>query len=297
MPLLQPGDLVRFVSPASRPDPDGIERRSEVLRRWGLRVEVAPHAFDTFGYLAGTDEDRLADLTDALRDPTVRAVFATRGGKGSYRIAHRLPFDAIACDPKPLIGFSDITALHLMLWRECRAIGVHGGLTASADDRLSDTASAALHAALLQDDPLQIDADAGIASTALTTAGTARGPLIGGNLDMLATAAGWALPPLKGAILLIESIDLAIGRFDRALTMLVRAGHLDGVAGVAIGHIDGTPPNPPLNAIALLRQHLAELDVPILGGLPLGHHADARSVLIGAPTAIDADRGVLVQTR
>lgn len=96
MPLLRPHDVVRLVSPASRPDPAAVERRVEVLRGWGLRIEVAPHAFDKFSYLAGTDADRLSDLVDALLDPGVRAVFATRGGKGSYRILHQLPFEAIA---------------------------------------------------------------------------------------------------------------------------------------------------------------------------------------------------------
>ncbi|WP_306120877.1 MULTISPECIES: hypothetical protein [unclassified Roseitalea] len=112
---------------------------------------------------------------------------------------------------------------------------------------------------------------------------------------MVATAAGWALPSLRGAILLIESAGLGIGQFDRALTMLTRAGHFDGVAGIVIGHITGTPANPPLDAIELLRQHLSSFGVPVLGGLPIGHDADARSVLIGAQTEIDATAGLLMQ--
>ena len=82
--------------------------------------------FDSVGYLAGTDEDRLADLNDAFRDPGVRAVFATRGGKGAYRISDKLDFDAVRRDPKPLVGFSDITAVHLTLWKECRLAAIHG---------------------------------------------------------------------------------------------------------------------------------------------------------------------------
>ena len=144
MPLLQPGDLVRFVSPASRPEPDAIQRRAEVLQDWGLRVEIAQHAFDKLGYLAGTDEARLADLTDAFLDKNVRAIFATRGGKGSYRIAHRLPFNQIANDPKPLIGFSDITALQMNLLRECAALSVHGALTGDHNDQLSEGAARSL---------------------------------------------------------------------------------------------------------------------------------------------------------
>ncbi|MEQ8446394.1 MAG: LD-carboxypeptidase [Pelagibacterium sp.] len=295
MPLLRPNDLVRLVSPASRPDPAGIERRAKILRDWGLRVEVAPHAFDQLSYLAGSDDDRLSDLTDALLDPKVRAVFATRVGKGSYRILHRLPFEAVARDPKPVVGFSDITALHLALWRECRSIGVHGALTGDAEDRLSLIAARSLRTVLMEDGPFNVEVKQALASFELTTSGRARGRLIGGNLEMIATTSGWALPSLRGAILLIESAGLAIGQFDRILTMLMRAGHLNGVAGIAIGHVHGTPPNPPLDAIVLLRQHLSELNVPILGGLPIGHDADASSIVIGMMTEIDADHGTLIQ--
>lgn len=86
---LKPGDRVRLVSPASTPTREGVKKCLEIIKSWGLRPEVAPHAFDEYGYLAGTDEDRLADLNDAIRDPGVRAIFATRGGKGAYRIAGR----------------------------------------------------------------------------------------------------------------------------------------------------------------------------------------------------------------
>lgn len=295
MAILNAGDLVRFVSPASTPETAGVERRAEMLKSWGLRVEVAAHAFDKVSYLAGTDDDRLSDLEDALLDRDVRAVFATRGGKGSYRIAHRLAFDRIRLDPKPLIGFSDITLLHLVLLRECAAIGVHGALTSDADDNLSGEAAASLHALLMGNDRHLVHSDATLPSAALSTSGRAKGPLVGGNLDMIATAAGWALPSLRGAILLIESAGLGIGQFDRALTMLTRAGHFDGVAGIAIGHITGTPANPPLDAIELLRQHLSGFGVPVLGGLPIGHDVDARPVLIGAQTEIDATAGLLMQ--
>lgn len=112
---------------------------------------------------------------------------------------------------------------------------------------------------------------------------------------MMATAAGWALPSLRGAILLIESEGLAIGHFDRVLTMLTRAGHWEGVVGIAVGHVNGTPPNPPLDAIELLRQHLSGFAVPILGGLPIGHAPEARSILVGAMAEMDADSGVITQ--
>ncbi len=113
---MRPGDAVRLVSPSTTPDRGRLARGIEVLSDWGLNVEVGEHALDSFGHgLAGSDRDRLGDLNDALRDPNVRAVFATRGGEGASRVADRLDFDAMRADPKPLVGFSDITILHLAL--------------------------------------------------------------------------------------------------------------------------------------------------------------------------------------
>lgn len=296
MPVLQQGDLVCFVSPASPPKPECIQKRADLLRAWGLRVEISTHAFEKLGYLAGTDEHRLADLSDAFLDPKVRAVFATRGGKGSYRLAHGLPFEAISRDPKPIIGFSDITCLQLALYRACQNPSIHGALTSYPDGNLSDIAAQSLRNTLMGDACVSVVADSSIASAALTTTGKATGILLGGSLTMLASSAGWALPPLEGAILLIESDGIAIGQFERDLTMLVRAGHLDGIAGIAIGHVSRTPPNPPITAEEILRRNLRGFNVPILAGLPIGHHPDARSVIIGAETMIDADAGTLIQS-
>jgi muramoyltetrapeptide carboxypeptidase len=126
---LSAGDKVRFVSPASSPDKDQVVRAANILESWGLSVDFGQHAFDRFDFFAGSDEDRLADLNAAFRDPAIRAIFATRGGKGSYRLADRLDFGAIRQDPKWIIGFSDITSLHLSFWSFCRQASVHGAVT------------------------------------------------------------------------------------------------------------------------------------------------------------------------
>ena len=131
-PLLKPGDKVRFVSPASTPDRDDVFANAAKLLKWGLRVDYGQHVFNKLGYLAGTDDERLADLNAAFRDEDVRAVFTTRGGKGAYRIAGRLDFDALRRDPKPLVGFSDITNLHLAIYRHTEVPGVHGAIFGGA---------------------------------------------------------------------------------------------------------------------------------------------------------------------
>jgi muramoyltetrapeptide carboxypeptidase len=152
-PMLRVGDKVRFVSPASPPDRTAVLQGAKVFESWGLEVDFGEHAFRKMAYLAGTDDERLADFNAALRHPSVRAIIATGGGKGSYRIADRLDFAAARSDPKFVVGFSDITSLHVSLWKHCRLIGVHGWLGRGEVDRGqpgNDIGSRRLELALLE---------------------------------------------------------------------------------------------------------------------------------------------------
>lgn len=297
-PPLRPGDKVRFVSPASPPEKDRVLRNAEILKGWGLRVDFGEHAFCKHDYLAGTDEQRLADLNAALRDPDVRAIFATRGGKGSYRIADRLDFSAARGDPKFVIGFSDITALHLSLLKNCRQAGIHGAFFIGPnEEEVSPYTRDSLRRALMTTEDVVVHSRPEEPTSRLTTGGTARGPLVGGNLDMVATSVGWALPDLHGAILLLEAIGLYRGQVDRQMTMLRKAGHLDGLAGIAIGQFTDFEFDRRYSVIDILREHLAELGVPVLGGLPLGHGNSPASILLGAVAELDAEAGTLAIRR
>ncbi|WP_149746509.1 LD-carboxypeptidase [Rhizobium sp. RU35A] len=291
---LRSGDRVRFVSPASTPDRDAVLARAASLEAWGLDVEYGPHAFVEHGWFAGTDDQRLADLDDALRDPEIRAVFATRGGRGSYRIADRLDFEAIRRDPKPLIGFSDITALHMAILRETGLGGVHGALYGDSAGALEPDNADILHQILFGNEAISYAARPEEPTFRLTTTGTASGPLIGGNLETLATTAGWALPDLRGAILLLEAVDCMPGLTDRMLTLLAKGGHLAGVAGIAVGQFTLKSPEKAEKIVDLVRDHLYRLGVPVLGGLPFGHGMRAQSVRLGAMARLDADAGSLI---
>jgi muramoyltetrapeptide carboxypeptidase len=289
---LKPGDRVRFVSPASPVDEASVRLRIDVLASWGLVADCGRHAFRADGYLAGSDEERRADLDTAFRDPAIRAIFATRGGKGSYRIADQLDVAAVRRDPKFLVGFSDISALHLSLARQCGLVGLHGALVDDDGAIVAETA-AALRRALMAPGFAPVRTRPEEATARLTTAGSAVGRLIGGNLDMVATTAGWGLPDLNGAILLLEAVAMPIGQIDRQLTLLVKGGHLAGVAGIALGQLTGFDLDRRPSVVDLLRDHLGRLSVPILGGLPLGHGARPEVVPVGAMAVLDADAGIL----
>jgi muramoyltetrapeptide carboxypeptidase len=157
-------------------------RAVEVFTTWRLEVEVADHVFDELGhYLAGTDEDRLADLNDALGDPGVRAVFATRGGKGAYRIVEGVDFEAARRDPKPLVGFSDITILHLGIWKRSRVAGLHGPLANWDDAYCGPESAEALRRALMTTEPIVLTRNPEALTAAVRVEGKATGFLMGGN--------------------------------------------------------------------------------------------------------------------
>ncbi|MFB9953039.1 LD-carboxypeptidase [Rhizobium puerariae] len=290
---LKPGDKIRFISPASTPERLPVLARAESLRALGFEVDFGRHAFEKYGPFAGTDAQRLEDINDAFRDPAVRAIFATRGGKGSYRIADRLDFEAVRRDPKPLVGFSDITALHLSLFLHCRLVGVHGTLYGNGEGGFDAENLELLLRMLAGRGSLVFQARPDEATAVLTAGGAASGLLIGGNLDTIATAAGWALPGLQGAILLVEAADCQPGRIDRALTMLGKAGHLDGLAGVAVGQFTTADPERLPPVIDIVGDHLSRMAVPVLGGLPFGHGTRALSTPVGSTACIDAAAGTL----
>ena len=294
-PRLRPGDRVRVVSPASTPDCDEVAQGVELLRSWGLVVELGEHVFDQLGhYLAGTDEDRLADLNDAFRDPGVRAVLTTRGGKGSYRIANAIDFDAVRRDPKPLVGFSDITFLHQALYRHCRLATLHGPHIGWSEKYMGPFPADSLRRAMMTTEPIILRQQPGEASAPLTTGGRATGRLLGGNLRGVGQSIGWG-PSYDGAVLALEAIDLMPGEIDGTLTQLLNSGVLEGVHGVAIGQFvrSAAPAPGKWSFLDILSDRLGTLGVPVLGGLPFGHGPAPATVPLGTTAVLDAEARTL----
>jgi len=300
-PLLRPGDRVCIVSPASPPDPELVKVGERVLSSWGLVPERGAHIFDHFGYLAGTDRDRLADLNAALRDPTCRAVIATRGGYGVQRIIDGIDFRAVQRDPKLVVGFSDITALLMELWNRTRLVTVHGPMVQLLDESTAPLSAGSLRDALMTSQPITLTSDPREPSARAGRPGRASGVLLGGNLTLLASSVGTeSLPDLRGAILLIEEVGEPPYRIDRMLTQLRRARALDGIAGLALGQFTdilvSTVAGADFSLPEVLRDRLSDLDVPILGGLPVGHGTEQLTVPLGVHATLDTHAGTLTMS-
>jgi muramoyltetrapeptide carboxypeptidase len=252
------------------------------------------HIFDELGYLAGTDEDRLADINEALRDPGLKAIVATRGGKGAYRIAGDLDFEAARRYPKMIIGFSEITFLHMVLLKNCGYAGIHG---APWDETFGRETAESFVKAVMGGGAVVVRSSEAEHTRVLTTSGKAVGRLIGGNQDSFAIANGWGLPDMDGAILLLEGVGMKLGHIDRQLTMLMNSGALRGIRGVAVGQYTDCGSDETTQGdwteIDVLRDRLSKLGVPVLGGLPLGHGENPIAVPIGTMAVLDADAGTL----
>ncbi|MGC4088261.1 MAG: LD-carboxypeptidase [Polyangiaceae bacterium] len=282
---LRAGDRIRLIAPSSPFDRALFFRGAGFLAE-RYRVELGQHVLRRSGFLAGSDEQRLADLNSALEAPDVKAIVAARGGYGAGRIVQRANWAALANHPKWLVGFSDVTLLH----QEAQRVGV---CSLHAENAAGlGRGSAALRNLWLRaiEQPLGVRRFTGL--RALRT-GRAEGPLLGGNLTMLFTAQAAGrlfLPP--GALLALEDVTESSYRIDRMLTALLQGGALSGVAGVLLGDFTECSSGPhqvPVESV--LRERLCELDVPLLEGLRFGHGSHNEPLLLGRRAELDADRG------
>ncbi|MFK3984324.1 LD-carboxypeptidase [Micromonospora sp. NPDC050397] len=292
---LAPGDRVRVVAPGRTPTPALMNRGIEILRGWGLEVELGEHVFARYGYLAGTDAQRLADLNSAFADPGVRAVFAARGGYGTQRIVDQIDLSTLRRDPKVVVGFSDITSIHGRLWRETGLVGFYGPMVNWTDSRTGPESAEALRRAVMTTDPITVTRDPAETAASVMVPGRATGPLLGGCLTLISTSLGADdAPDFDDAILFFEDVDEPPYSYDRMLTELRRVGVLGRVAGVVVGQITNSVGAPgEWDAAAVLKDRLYDLGVPVLGGLRLGHGNGQLTVPLGARATIDAEAGTL----
>ena len=291
-PALRRGDVVRVVAPAGPFDPEPFERGLSVLRdRLGLTPRMRQDVGARSGYLAGDDGRRLAEWLEAASDPEARAVWCARGGYGAMRLLPRLEAARLLHPPRVVVGFSDITALHVALNR-AGLVTVHGPVVT----QLGSLAPAALDhlEALLFGGAAPGGAGggpapgSGVPAVAVIRPGRVTGPLAGGNLQMLAHLAGtpWQ-SRLAGAILFLEDVGERPYRLDRAFTQLRLSGTLDGVAGVCLGAFTDCD-EPAVEGAETMRRLVGELGVPAVEGIPAGHQGDNRALPLGSVVTLRA---------
>jgi muramoyltetrapeptide carboxypeptidase len=259
--------------------------------RYQVRFDPAK-LFAAQGYLAGTDEQRLANLCEALADREARAIFMGRGGYGLLRIASQIRPELLRENAKPIVGFSDGTVL-LACASRAGVASVHGPVVTQLG-RLPEADRAALFALLESPDPRLL-----LEGMEPLRPGTASGPLVGGNLEVFSRLLGTSLlPELDGAILFLEDVGERPYRLDRLLTHLALAGVFDRVAGVVVGDLIGCeePSDSRIaspSALEVMRERLGRLRVPVALGARFGHGERNLALPYGVPALLDVQAGTL----
>ncbi len=303
-PRLAPGCRVALVAPSGPLlERDDLTRAEELCRALDYEPVLAPHAGNRHGYLAGTDDERLADLNAALGDPAIDAVWCIRGGYGLTRILHRVDYAALADRPKAVIGFSDITALLAAITAVTGIVTFHGP-TARApmpafsrrhfEQVLTSTGPAGRLGRIPPPADVLVPRDDRIVTLA---GGRAEGPLMGGNLSLLQCLLGTPyLPAFDGAILFLEDVGEDLYRVDRMLSHLRLAGVLDRLAGVAVGRfteMKRTAADGALGFDEVLATFLEPLGIPAAYGFPIGHTDRQWTLPLGVRARLDAGTGEL----
>ncbi len=280
------GSIVDVVAPAGPFDPDGFGRGLEWLSLQGFRPRVRDDIFSRQGFLAGDDTRRRDELLAALRADDSDLIWAARGGYGCTRIVETIPSDLIRDAGKLLVGFSDLTVMHLA-WRAAGVPSVHGSMVARLATEPDEVRDRLLR--LLRGDRASPLSGVPLAS------GTSEGPLVGGNLVLLTATLGTRFQPdLRGAIVCLEEVGERPYRVDRMLVQCRQAGLFDGVAGLALGGFTGCEERDGTSHVdEVLREHALSLGVPAVGQLPFGHGEVNHALVLGRTARLDGDTGLL----
>ena len=298
-PRLPAGGTVGLVAPAGVLHSTGqLDEAVQALEGLGFRTKVGRNVLARFGFLAGTDAARARDFMAMVRDPEVDAVLAIRGGWGCARILPLLDYDEIAAHPKPIVGYSDITALLLAIYARTGLVTFHGpvgvstwqGLTSGSFVRtLVDGVAPALGP---ETRPIRD-------RTETVRGGVAEGPVVGGNLSVIAGLVGTGfLPSFDGHVVFFEEVGEDAYRLDRMLVQLELAGTLADPAGVAFGQCSSCGSGgSSWTANETIRRRLQGYRCPSILGAPIGHASPVYTLPVGLPARLDADAGTLEYVR
>ena len=298
------GNTVGLVAPASPSATDEAIRFSvDLLRSLGFNVKEGEHLYDRDQYLAGDDKDRAGDVNSMFADDEVDAIFTLRGGYGTQRMLPYLDYELISKNPKVFIGSSDITGILIAMYEKSGLVGFHGP---AAGGNYSDYALAEFRKVLMSPQvqtrigqapaievrPGHIERQNRVTRFA---GGSAEGRLIGGNLTLVSTLMGTPYEPdFRNHIVFLEDVSEAPYRIDRMLTQLWLAGKLQHAAGIAFGKFTKTDDDGNTFSVEeVIERRCAELGIPVVGGLMIGHIADKTTVPIGIRARLDADAGSL----
>lgn len=298
---LRPGDQVGLISPsAATAERIQFTFAKEALEALGFKVKEGKNLTNRRGHLAGTDQERADDLNDMFRDENIHAVICIRGGSGAARILPLIDYDAIKNNPKPILGYSDITALHNAIHAQTGLVTFHGPNGTGSWNSFNVTQFKEIffeqkqvkyENERVEEDDLVIKKN----RTQIIYPGKAEGDLIGGNLTVLTALAGSPyLPSFKDKILFVEDIGEEPYRIDRMMSTLMLMGALKEIKGFIFGQCTDCDPSGGygnLNLDQIFDDYLLPLKIPAYRGAMIGHVPKQFILPVGAKISMDADGG------
>ncbi|MCX7172910.1 MAG: LD-carboxypeptidase [Proteobacteria bacterium] len=283
---ITPGATIGVIAPGGPASNEAIDAITPWLMNRGYQARLFPACRERRAYLAGNDQERLADLHAAFSDPAIAAIICMRGGYGSARLLDKIDYALVKRHAKPFVGYSDITALHTAFAQNAGMASIHGPmLTSDLVDDEDGTSADALFRLLSNGLAPGSDLPCGDAKLSNLVGGIAQGRLAGGNLSVLCSLLGtpWAVDT-RDTILFIEDCGEPSYRVDRLLTQLRLAGKLDEAAGFLIGSFsDADDPG------AVIRELLIPFGKPILAGWPAGHCKPNYPLPLNVEIILDTD--------
>lgn len=269
-PALEKGDKIGIVATGKKISAKDIKLAEAILQSWGLTVETGPAMFsDHHQYLAGSDEERARDFQIMLDKKEIKAIVCARGGYGTTRIIDRLDFSTFQKHPKSIVGFSDVTALHMKLLK-MGFESIHGIMPILFGKPEFNESLESLKQILFGFD-FSIHAKTSL----FNKPGKSTGMIVGGNLSLIVDSLGTSTEPdLSGKILIIEEVDEYFYKIDRMLTQLKRSGKLAGLSGLVIGHmsdLDDTSPGFGETVEEIVADKVKEYNYPLAFNFPIGH--------------------------
>ncbi|ARF17342.1 LD-carboxypeptidase [Sporosarcina ureae] len=290
------GDVIGIVAPASPVEREVLERSFQFLEQLGLRYKVGRSVYKKNGYLAGTDEERLADLHEMFKDPEVKGIFCAGGGYGSARYAEQLDLDLIHNHPKVFWGFSDITYLHTAIRQGAGLVTFHGPMLAScvAQDEFHEM-SGKMFGQLFA--PVEVHYSEAISPLETLVGGVAEGEVVGGNLTQLVNSLGSEFEiKTNHRLLVIEDVGEEPYKVDRLLNQLRLAGKLREAAGIVIGDFAKAAPTKPYASLTMdevFEQYFGKLHQPVVKGFCIGHCEPNIAIPFGVKGRLDANSKTL----
>lgn len=296
---LKKGDVIRLVAPGSPCSEEKINTAINKLEGQGFQVKFTDAIRKRYGYLAGTDQERIDDLHAAFLDKQTKAIWCIRGGYGCTRIIPKLDYNLIKANPKILIGYSDITALIHAIHQKTKLIGFHGpvGATPQSDynQQLLDRIliNGEYPCVIRQSEQNLLSADVAYQPFVIQ-GGVAEGELSGGNLCLLATLAGTGFAVnFRDKIVFLEEVGEKPYRIDRMVTQLMQSADLHLAKGIILGIFEDCQPKNEDYSLSLKEtlEHLFKpLGIPVLYGFSFGHIQQMCTFPIGIKARFDADQ-------